>query len=67
MEMEWNTLLVDIDHIATWRITVQIQCCGSPVQLRSHRRDCCTTLCTTVHVQTRNVGQCPTWWPPCRI
>jgi len=17
--------------------------------------------------QTRNVGQCPTWWPPCRI
>jgi len=20
-----------------------------------------------IYVQTRNVGQCPTWWPPCRI
>ena len=20
-----------------------------------------------IHQQTRNVGQCPTWWPPCRI
>jgi len=18
-------------------------------------------------MKTRNVGQCPTWWPPCRI
>ena len=24
----------------------------------------CSTIST---VRTRNVGQCPTWWPPCRI
>jgi len=22
---------------------------------------------TRFTVITRNVGQCPTWWPPCRI
>jgi len=36
-----------------------------------------TSLCYTtpvgnklimlMHTQTRNVGQCPTWWSPCRI
>jgi len=25
--------------------------------------------CDSIHKtqKTRNVGQCPTWWPPCRI
>jgi len=22
---------------------------------------------TEKQTRTRNVGQCPTWWPPCRI
>jgi len=32
---------------------------------------CCLSTVTASHFRkaykTRNVGQCPTWWPPCRI
>jgi len=25
------------------------------------------TIIHIIYTKTRNVGQCPTWWPPCRI
>jgi len=33
-----------------------------PVQISK-----CDAIFTMNTAKTRNVGQCPTWWPPCRI
>ena len=35
--------------------------------LPSDIRTCHTVYTVKKTHQTRNVGQCPTWWPPCRI
>jgi len=34
------------------------------VNWRQQRRNCRIGKTKT---NTRNVGECPTWWPPCRI
>jgi len=59
-----HTVAAFCSHSSTWQIS-----CWRRRLPKTHTSTCVVgSRCVKIIIIiTRNVGQCPTWWPPCRI
>ena len=59
-----HTVAAFCSHSSTWQIS-----CWRRRLPKTHTSTCVvgSRYVKIILIITRNVGQCPTWWPPCRI